>query len=208
MKILVVDDHVILRKGLIQILLQEYPDANVVEAGNSGEAYREMKKQVWDLILLDISMPGQSGIDILKQIRAEENKVPVLMLSMHPESQYAVRALKVGASGFLNKQSATEELINAVKKVLAGKKYITPSVAESLLDNLGGEGVKQSHEELSDREMQVLLLLASGKAVSEIANEIALSSSTVSTYRMRILEKLGLKNNAELTRYALDNNLI
>jgi len=208
MKILVVDDHVILRKGLIQILLQEYPDANVVEAGNSGEAYREMKKQVWDLILLDISMPGQSGIDILKQIRAEENKVPVLMLSMHPESQYAVRALKVGASGFLNKQSATEELINAVKKVSAGKKYITPSVAESLLDNLGGEGVKQSHEELSDREMQVLLLLASGKAVSEIANEIALSSSTVSTYRMRILEKLGLKNNAELTRYALDNNLI
>lgn len=208
MNVLVVDDHVILRKGLIQILLQEYPDANVVEAGNSGEAYREMKKHVWDLILLDISMPGQSGIDILKQIRAEENKVPILMLSMHPESQYAVRALKGGASGFLNKQSATEELINAVKKVLSGKKYITPSVAESLVDNLGGEGAKQSHEELSDREMQVLLLLASGKAVSEIANEIALSSSTVSTYRMRILEKLSLKNNAELTRYALDNNLI
>jgi len=208
MNVLVVDDHVILRKGLIQILLQEYPDANVTEAGNSGEAFKEIRKQAWDLILLDISMPGQSGIDVLKQIRAEEIKTPILMLSMHPESQYAVRALKGGASGFLNKQSATEELINAVKKILSGKKYITPSVAESLVDNLGGEGSRQSHEELSDREMQVLLLLASGKSVSDIAEEIALSSSTVSTYRMRILEKLSLKNNAELTRYALDNNLI
>jgi two-component system invasion response regulator UvrY len=208
MNILIVDDHVVLRKGLLQILLSEFPDASIVEAGNSGEAFKEIRKQNWDLILLDISMPGQSGIDILKQIRAEENKVPVLMLSMHPESQYAVRALKSGASGFLNKQSATDELINAVKRILTGRKYITPSVAESLADNLGGDGLKQSHEELSDREMQVLLLLSSGRSVSEIADEIALSTSTVSTYRTRILEKLSLKNNAELTRYALDNGLI
>jgi two-component system invasion response regulator UvrY len=208
MNVLIVDDHVVLRKGLLAILQSEYPDAKITEAGNSSEAFREIRKQPWDLILLDISMPGQSGIDILKQIRSEENKVPILMLSMHPESQYAIRALKSGASGFLNKQSATEELVNAVKRILSGRKYITPSIAESMADNLGGEGVKQSHEELSDREMQVLLLLSSGRSVSEIADEIALSTSTVSTYRMRILEKLALKNNAELTRYALDNNLI
>lgn len=208
MNILIVDDHEVLRKGLLLILQGEYPDARIVEASNSSEAFKEFRKNNWDLLLLDISMPGQSGIDILKQIRAEDNKVPILMLSMHPESQYAVRALKSGASGFLNKQSATDELINAVKRILSGRKYITDSIAESLADSLGGDTTKQSHEELSDREMQVLLLLSAGKAVSEIADEIALSSSTVSTYRTRILEKLGLKNNAELTRYALDNNLI
>ncbi len=208
MNILIVDDHEVLRKGLLLILQGEYPHANFVEASNSSEAFKELRRNNWDLLLLDISMPGQSGIDILKQIRAEDNKVPILMLSMHPESQYAVRALKSGASGFLNKQSATDELINAVKRILSGRKYITDSIAESLADNLGGDATKQSHEELSDREMQVLLLLSAGKAVSEIADEIALSSSTVSTYRTRILEKLGLKNNAELTRYALDNNLI
>lgn len=207
MNILIVDDHAIVRKGLIQILLQQYPSATVTEVGDSQEAIGVARKQVWDIILLDISMPGQSGVDVLKQIRAEGIKVPILMLSMHPESQYAVRVLKAGASGFLNKQSATEELLQAVNKVLSGKKYITPSVAEKLIDTLGGDGAAQSHEDLSDREMQVLLLIASGKTVSDIAEEISLSVSTISTYRVRILEKLGLANNAELTRYVLDNNL-
>lgn len=208
MNILIIDDHAIVRKGLIQILLPEYPDAKVTEVSNSNDAFKEARKQIWDIILLDISMPGgRNGIDVLKQIRDDGIKVPVLMLSMHPESQYAVRVLKAGASGFLNKESAAEELLEAVKKVLSGKKYITPTVADKLIDSLDSDGEKQAHEQLSDREMQVMLLIASGKTVSEIAEQISLSISTISTYRVRILEKLGLKNNAELTRYALDNHL-
>jgi two-component system invasion response regulator UvrY len=207
MNVLIIDDHAVVRKGLIQILLDEYPSASVTEVGDSQEALGAVRKQAWDIILLDISMPGRNGVDVLKQIRAEGIKVPVLMLSMHPESQYAVRVLKAGASGFVNKQSATEELLIAVNKALAGKKYITPSVAEKLIDTLGGDSDKQSHEQLSDRELQVLLLIASGKTVSDIAEEMSLSVSTISTYRVRILEKLSLNNNAELTRYVLDHNL-
>ena len=208
MKVLIVDDHSIVRKGLIQILLEEFPDAEVSEIENSNEVTAAVRKQAWDLILLDISMPGQSGVDILKQIRAEGIKVPVLMLSMHSEDQYALRVLKAGASGFVNKQSATTELLQAVKKVLTGRKYITPSLAEKMADSIGEDTDKASHELLSDREMQVMLLIASGKTVSEIADEIALSVNTISTYRARILEKLALSNNAELTRYVLDNKLI
>jgi two-component system invasion response regulator UvrY len=207
MNILIVDDHQVVRKGLIGILLEQYPSATVTEVGDSQEAIGVARKQIWDLILLDISMPGQSGVDVLKQIRSEGIKVPILMLSMHPESQYAVRVLKAGASGFLNKQSASDELLLAVSKVLSGKKYITPAVAEKLIDTIGGDGEVQSHEDLSDREMQVLMLISSGKTVSDIAEEISLSVSTISTYRVRILEKLALNNNAELTRYVLDNNL-
>ncbi len=207
MNILIVDDHQVVRKGLIGILLEQYPSATITEVGDSQEAIGVARKQIWDMILLDISMPGQSGVDVLKQIRAEGIKVPILMLSMHPESQYAVRVLKAGASGFVNKQSASDELLLAVSKVLSGKKYITPAVAEKLIDTIGGDGEVQSHEDLSDREMQVLLLIASGKTVSDIAEEISLSVSTISTYRVRILEKLALNNNAELTRYVLDNNL-
>jgi DNA-binding NarL/FixJ family response regulator len=208
MNILIIDDHLIVRKGLIQILLPKFPDAVVTEIGNSNDAMGAVRKQIWDLILLDISMPGKNGIDILKQIRAEGIKVPILMLSMHPESQYAVRVLKAGASGFLNKESAAEELLSAVHRVLSGKKYITPSVAEQLIDMKDTDGTKEAHQVLSDRELQVLQLIASGKTVSEIAEEISLTVSTISTYRVRILEKLSLKNNAELTRYALDNNLV
>jgi two-component system invasion response regulator UvrY len=207
MKILIADDHAIVRKGLVQIIQEEFPAIEVTEVANSNEVLDQVTKQIWDIILLDISMPGRNGIETLKQIRANGIKAPVLMLSMHPEEQYAIRVLKAGASGFLNKQSATEELLIAIHKVLSGKKYISSSIAEKLAEGLGGNEKKLAHELLSDREMQVLQFIASGKTVSEIAEEISLSVNTISTYRTRILEKMGLNNNAELTRYALDNNL-
>ncbi|MDP1801418.1 MAG: response regulator transcription factor [Bacteroidota bacterium] len=205
MKFLIADDHAIVRKGLVQVLLEEFPDAEITEVANSAEVFDQLSKQIWDVILLDISMPGKNGLEILKQVRTNGIKAPILMISMHSEEQYALRALKAGASGFLNKESATEELLAAVRKVLSGKKYISTTVAEKLAENLGA---KQGHELLSDREMEVLQLIASGKIVSEIAEEISLSVNTISTYRARILEKLNLNNNSELTRYALDNNLI
>lgn len=205
MKFLIADDHAIVRKGLAQILHEEFPDAEVTEVANSNKVLEEVSRQTWDVILLDISMPGRNGIETLKQIRSNGIKAPILMLSMHSEDQYAVRVLKAGASGFLNKESATSELLAAVRKVLSGRKYITPSVAEKLAETTIE---KNAHELLSDREMQVLQHIASGKTVSEIAEEIALSVNTISTYRTRILEKLDLNNNAELTRYALDNKLV
>ncbi len=207
MNILIADDHAIVRKGLIQILKEEFLTAEVFEANNSSEVNSNLKKKVWDIILLDISMPGRNGVEILKQLRADGIKAPILMLSMHPEEQYAVRVLKAGANGFLNKNSATDELINAVKRVLSGKKYITPSLAEKLADSIGNNDTP-GLELLSDREMQVFQLIATGKSVSEVADEIALSVNTVSTYRARILEKMGFKNNAEIIRYAVDNNMI
>lgn len=208
MKILIADDHAIVRKGLVQILQEEFPLAEITEVTNGNEAIDRLNKQIWDVILLDISMPGRNGIETLKQIRASNIKTPVLMLSMHSEEQYAVRVLKAGASGFLSKQSANEELLIAIRKVLSGRKYITASVAEKLAESIGENDEKPAHENLSDREMQVLQLIASGKTVSEIAEEISLSVNTISTYRARILEKINLHNNAELTRYAIDNNLV
>lgn len=204
-KFLIADDHAIVRKGLVQILREEFPKAEITEVASSSQVMEEVDRQSWDAILLDISMPGRNGIETLKQIRANGVKAPVLMLSMHPEDQYAVRVLKAGASGFLNKETAPEELLAAVRLLLSGRKYITPSVAEKLTETMSE---KNAHELLSDREMQVLQHIASGKTVSEIAVEIALSVNTISTYRTRILEKLNLNNNAELTRYALDNNLV
>jgi DNA-binding NarL/FixJ family response regulator len=208
MKFLIADDHAIVRKGLVQILYEEFPTASVTEVANSNEVMDEVRKHIWDVILLDISMPGRNGIETLKQIRTEGIKAPILMLSMHPEEQYAVRVLKAGASGFLNKESATDELLAAVRKVLSGKKYISAAVAEKLAETVGGEREKSPHELLSDREMQVLQLIASGKTVSEIGDELSLSVNTISTYRTRLLEKLNLNNNAELTRYAIDNKFV
>jgi DNA-binding NarL/FixJ family response regulator len=207
MKFLIADDHAIVRKGLIQLLREEFPAVVVTEVSNGNDALEAVRKQILDVILLDISMPGRNGIETLKQIRAEGFKVPILMLSMHPEAQYAIRALKAGASGFLNKEGATEELLVAVHRVLAGRKYISYPVAEKLAGWLGEAVSRSGHELLSDREMQVLQRIASGKTVSEIADEISLSVNTISTYRARILEKLALQNNAELMRYALDNGL-
>jgi two-component system invasion response regulator UvrY len=207
MKFLIADDHAIVRRGLAQILCEEFPAAKVSEVANSNEALEAVRRENWDVILLDISMPGRNGIETLKQIRSEGIRSPILMLSMHSEDQYAVRVLKAGASGFVNKESATEELLVAVHKVLSGRKYITASVAEKLAQTIGGDGRQSAHELLSDREMQVLHLIASGKTVSEVADELSLSVNTISTYRTRLLEKLSLNNNAELTRYAIDNHL-
>ncbi len=208
MKFLIADDHAIVRKGLVQMLREEFSSAEITEVSNSNEVLDQTSKQIWDVILLDISMPGRNGIETLKQIRANGIKAPILMLSMHPEDQYALRVLKAGASGFLNKESATDELLEAVHKVLSGRKYISAAVAEKLAETMGDGGKGPTHDLLSDREMQVLQRIASGKTVSEIAEEISLSVNTISTYRTRILEKLNLNNNAELTRYALDNKLV
>jgi two-component system, NarL family, invasion response regulator UvrY len=206
MNILIADDHAIVRKGLAQILEEEFPSSKITQVGNSAEVLDQLEEKTWDVILLDISMPGKNGIELLKQLRTSGVKSPILILSMHPEDQYAIRVLKAGASGFLNKESATEELLAAVHRVLSGKKYISATVAEKLALALTSKN-ESTHELLSDREMQVLQLIASGKVVSEIATELSLSVNTISTYRSRILEKLTLKNNAELTRYALDHKL-
>jgi two-component system, NarL family, invasion response regulator UvrY len=208
MNILIADDHAIVRKGLIQLLMEGFPSGSISEATNSADTLDLCRKRDFDVILMDISMPGRNGIETLKQMRADGVKTPVLMLSMHSEDQYAIRCLKAGASGFINKETATEELLNAIHKVLAGKKYITASVAEKLAEAMSDTGHGPSHESLSDREMQVLQYIARGKTVSDIASEISLSVNTISTYRTRILEKLRLQNNAELTRYAIENGLV
>lgn len=208
MNILIADDHAIVRKGLVQLLREEFPGAQVTEVTNGAEVYEQARAKKWDIILLDISMPGRNGVEILKQLQSDGIKAPVLMLSMHSEDQYAVRVLKAGASGFLNKETATDELVKAVHRILSGRKYITPSVAEKLADDIDNKLGQPLHEQLSDREMQVLQLIGKGKTVSEIADEISLSVNTISTYRARILEKLHLSNNAELTRYAIENNLV
>lgn len=207
MNILIADDHAIVRKGLAQLLREEFIAANITEAANSTEVYEKVKGKIWDIILLDISMPGRNGVDVLKQLRSDGIKAPVLMLSMHPEEQYALRVLKAGASGFVNKDSATNELVTAIHKVLSGRKYISHTLAEKLAEGVGSTDTS-GHELLSDREMQVFQLLAAGKSVSEIAEEINLSVNTISTYRARVLDKLKLQNNAEIMRYALDHHLV
>jgi two-component system, NarL family, invasion response regulator UvrY len=206
MKILIADDHAIVRKGLIELLKEAFSGLKTFEAVNSVEAMDIISREQLDIILLDISMPGRNGMETLKQMRSQGVKTPVLMLSMHPEDQYAIRALKAGASGFINKETANEELLTAIQLIRNGKKYIPSAIAEKLID-AQDLGEKAAHELLSDREMQVLEKIATGKTVSEIADELSLSVNTISTYRTRLLEKLSLANNAELTRYALDHGL-
>jgi len=206
--IIVVDDHPIVRQGLKQILSEEPDMAMVGEAQNSQEVLDLIRKQDWDAVVLDITMPGRGGLDILKEIKHERPKLPVLMLSVHPEDQYAVRALKAGASGYLNKESAPVELVRAIRKILRGGKYISSTLAEKLAFNLEVEAEKPPHESLSDREYQVMLMIASGKTTSAIAEEMSLSIKTVSTYRSRILEKMRMKSNVDLTYYVIKNNLI
>ncbi|MDY0187750.1 MAG: response regulator transcription factor [Syntrophus sp. (in: bacteria)] len=207
-RILVADDHTIVREGLKQIV-GEVDDMTVAdEAGNGQEALSKIREGDYDVVLLDISMPGQSGLEVLKDIRAEKPKLPVLILSMHSEEQYAVRALRAGASGYLTKASAPDELIGAIRKVSRGRKYVTASLAEKLALELGTDTSKPPHEMLSDREYQVMLMLAAGKSVTEIADELCLSVKTISTYRSRVLEKMNMKKNAELTLYAVQNHLV
>lgn len=206
-KIIIADDHAIVRKGLRQIV-SEQPDMTVIEARNGQEVLNKLKKTAVDIVILDISMPGRNGIDVLKEIKGRYPKLPVLMLSTYPEDQYAVRALKAGASGYLTKDTATDELVLAIRKTVAGGKYISSYVADKLVSELTGDADKLPHELLSDREYEVLCMIGSGKTVSQIAQELFLSVKTISTYRTRILEKTGLKNNAELTLYVVQHGLL
>jgi two-component system, NarL family, invasion response regulator UvrY len=207
-RILIADDHSIVRRGLKDILLEEFPDAAIAAVSDGNELLREARTGEWNIIISDLSMPGRNGIETLKQLKEEFPKLPVLILSMHPEDQYALRALKAGAAGYLTKESASDELVIAVRKILAGKKYITADVAEKLAENLGHDSSKAPHEMLSDREFDVLKMIASGKTVSEIADMLSLSVTTVSTYRSRILFKTRMRTNAELTHYAIENKLV
>lgn len=208
MNFLITDDHAVVRRGLRDILKDVYPKANFFDAADGQEAMSLLSQHPIDVVLLDISMPGRNGLETLKQIRTQEIKCPVLVLSMHSENQYALRALKAGASGFLNKETAATELIAAIQKLLSGKVYVTSTVAEKLALRFGKKSDHDPLEDLSDREMEVMMLLASGKSISEISEELSLSNTTVSTYRARVLEKLHLKNNAELTKYALELGII
>jgi DNA-binding NarL/FixJ family response regulator len=207
-KILIADDHSAIRAGVKQICTSEFPSLQFGEAVNGTEVFQKLKESDWDILILDIDLPGRSGLDILKQIKTEKIKVPVLMFSFHSEVQIALRALKIGASGYLSKEAADMELIKAINKIMDGKKYVSQSFSEKLLDMLDENSSKEPHELLSDREYQTLLLIASGKTVSNIAEILCLSPHTISTYRARILEKMRMKNNAELTTYAISQQLV
>jgi two-component system invasion response regulator UvrY len=208
LRILIADDHAVVRKGLRQILTEEFLAAHIVDVPDADELFNRVLKEEWDIIITDISMPGRSGLEILQQIREHYPKLPVLVLSVHPEDQYAIRVMRAGASGYLNKESASEELVKAVHRVLLGKKYITPELAEKLADTLDQDAERLPHEYLSDREFEVMRQLASGASVSEIAERLSLSPTTVSTYRARILTKMNAKTNADLIRYAIDHKLL
>jgi len=208
MKILITEDHAVVRQGLKLILADHFRKAVFGEARNATEALARVWKEKWDVVVLDITMPGRSGLEVLKEIKRSRPKLPVLILSMHPEDQFAVRLLKAGAAGYLTKESAGDELVGAIKKVVAGGRYISPSLAERMASYLTMDVQKAPHERVSDREFLILRMIASGKPVSQIARELSLSVSTVSTYRARILEKMDMKNNAELTHYALQKELV
>lgn len=207
-KIIIADDHPAIRKGVRLILQAEYPGAEFGEASNAAEVFKLLREKKWDVLIMDMDMPGRNGLDALKQIKEDKIDIRTLIFSMHPEGQIAVRALKAGAHGYLGKDAPDGELARAVQTLLAGKKYITPEVAEQMASQLENPNDKAPHELLSDREYQTLLLFASGKTVSQIAEELSLSIPTISTYRARILEKMGMKNNAELTSYAIRNKLV
>ena len=207
-RILIADDHAIVRKGLAQLIRDEFPSAEIAEVGDAEELISKVSDKDWDIVVCDLSMPGRSGLDALRQIKQMYPSLPVLIMSMYDEDQYALRVLKAGASAYLGKDNIHEDIIKAIRTVLLGKKFITPSVAEKLAQALEGDTNQLPHEKLSDREFDVFKLLAGGKAVSDIADQLSLSVTTVSTYRARILEKMNLKSNADLTRYALNNNLI
>jgi DNA-binding NarL/FixJ family response regulator len=207
MRVLIADDHAVVRRGLKQILLDEFGALEVGEAADAHETLRLAHARDWDLVVLDISMPGRNGLEVLKELKQTRPRLPVLILTTYPEEQYAVRVLKAGAAGYMTKEGAPEHLVEAVRRVTAGGRYITPTLADLLVTNLAAAD-RPPHEALSDREFQVLRLIASGKTVGQIADALSLSPNTVSTYRARILEKTGMKTNAELTHYAISNGLV
>ena len=207
-RLIIADDHTVVRKGLKQIF-EETPDIEVTDEAPTGmELLEKIKKDSFDVVLLDISMPGRDGLDVLKVLKTDMPELPVLIFTMYPEEQYALRVLKAGASGYLNKESSPEELIDAIRKVSEGRKYISPYLAELLASNLETSGEAPLHDNLSDREFQVMCMIASGKTVTEIARQLSLSINTISTYRLRILDKLNMKSNAEITHYAIKNQLV
>jgi two-component system invasion response regulator UvrY len=207
-KILFVDDHALLRAG-IKLLLADVADIEIAgEAATVGEAIQKLHGGTWDLVLLDISLPGRSGLDLLKQVKARTPDLPVLILSMYPEEQYAIRVLRAGASGYLTKESAPGQLVAAIRKVAQGGRYVSPTVAERLVDELGGDRSKAPHETLSDREFEVFRFLASGRTVGQIASAVNLSVKTVSTHRRHVLNKMRMSNNADLTQYAVRHGLL
>jgi DNA-binding NarL/FixJ family response regulator len=207
-KVLIADDHAVVRSGLKQILAETTEIVVAGEATNGREVLEKLGKQHWDVLVLDITMPGRSGLEILKDIKHLKPDLPVLVLSMHAEEQFATRTLKAGASGYLNKESAPEELVKAIRKVCAGGKYVSTNQAERMVGELTSAADKLPHELLSDREYEILRLIASGKTPTQIAKQLSLSIKTVSTYRARILEKMNLTTNAQLTHYAIKGGLV
>jgi two-component system invasion response regulator UvrY len=208
MRVLIADDHAVFRRGLRETISEAFPKVTFGEAKTAEETLESVRRHDWEILILDISMPGKSGLDILEDLKRLRPKLPILLLSMHPEEQFARRALKSGAAGYLTKESVPEELKEAVRKVVTGGRYVSATLAEKLAVDLGEGADIPIHELLSDREFQVLRMIASGKAVKEIAEELSLSVKTVSTYRARILVKTGMKTNAELIRYALQTQLV
>lgn len=208
MRVLIADDHAVFRRGLKETIRDSFPRVTFGEAGTAEETLACVKNHDWDIVVLDISMPGKSGLDILADLKRWRPKLPVLFLSMHPEEQYARRSLKAGAAGYLTKESVPDEMKTAVRRVLAGGRYVSAALAEKLAFDLAREAERPLHELLSEREFQVLRMIAQGKTVKTIADELSLSVKTVSTYRARILEKTGMKTTAELIRYALQSQLV
>jgi two-component system, NarL family, invasion response regulator UvrY len=208
MRVLIVDDHAVVRRGLRSLLSDEFLGAAFGEASNATQALEQLQKKEWDVALLDISLPGKSGLELLKELKAQWPRLPVLVLSGYPEDQFAVRVLKAGAGGYMTKESAPEELGKAIRKILAGGRYVSPALAESLALGVRKDPTRMPHEILSDREYDVMSRIASGKTVTEIAEELSLSAKTISTYRARVLEKLGVKNSAAIVQYAVRNGLV
>jgi DNA-binding NarL/FixJ family response regulator len=208
MNILIADDHEMVRRGVRDLLSQEYPKARITEAGDSAATIELLMQQTWDLLLLDINMPGRSGLDVLMEARKLHPATPVVVLSMCPEEEFAVRVFKLGAVAYLNKASAGDELLAAIRKVLAGGKYVSSALAEKLAGRLGGVDPSTPHEALSNRELQVLCLIAQGRSIKEIAAELSLSEKTIGTYRLRIAGKMRLSTNVDLARYALKHALV
>src|ERR1035438_10543585 len=207
-RILIADDHELLRRGLLSILAEAFPDLAAGEAVNAAQALEAVEKKPWDVVLLDINMPGRSGLDALQDIKRLRPQLPVVVLSVFPEEDYAVRAFKLGACGYISKQCASGELLAAIRKALAGGRYVTPLLAEVLAATVAGDTAAAPHEVLSNREMQVLRMVALGKPLKEIAAELSLSEKTIGTYRLRISQKLGLGTNVELARYAMQHKLV
>jgi DNA-binding NarL/FixJ family response regulator len=208
LKVLVADDFPLFRRGVRDLVIEGFPGAKIGEAGNFHEMLELLRRKPWDVAVMDISMPGMNGLDALKQVKQEFPDLPVLILSMHPEEQYAIRMFKAGADGYLTKSSAPEELVKAIKRVHGGGKYVSPSLGEALVFTVKPGAEKDLHELLSDREYQVLCLIGSGKTVGDIAGMMNLSVTTISTYRARLLEKMRMQTNAELTRYAIQQGLV